>query len=101
MRNLNIGGFKNTLKIKINMNAQLNIKLTTVLEYDNKAETFVVYYKEFPNAIATGATEEDAENNLAFLVEDMWRRRPTELKEFILHKHSHQIQIQTNRCVNT
>lgn len=83
------------------MNAQLNIKLTTVLEYDKKAETFVVYYKEFPNAIATGINEEDAENNLAFLVEEMWSRRTDELKEFLLRNHTHQIQIQTTRCVNT
>lgn len=83
------------------MNAQLNINLTTVLEYDNKVNTFVVYYKEFPNAIATGDTEDDAETNLAFLVEDMWHRRPTELKDFILENHSQKIQIQTNRCVNT
>lgn len=80
--------------------AQLNISLTPVLEYDSKANRFVVYYEEFPEAIAIGVDEIDAENNLAFLVEDMWRKRKDELKEYLLLNHKHQIHIQTTNSVN-
>lgn len=80
--------------------AQLNIKLTPVLEYDSKANRFVVYYEEFPEAIAVGINEDEAENNLAFLVEDMWQKRKDELKEYLLLNYKHQIQIQTTHSVN-
>ena len=80
--------------------AQLNIKLTPVLEYDSKANRFVVYYEEFPEAIAVGVDENEAENNLAFLVEDMWQKRKDELKEYLLLNYKHQIKIQTAHSVN-
>jgi len=75
--------------------AQININLTPILEYDSKANRFVVYYEEFPEAIAIGVDENEAENNLAFLVEDMWQERKDELKEYLLLNYKHKIQIQT------
>jgi hypothetical protein len=81
-------------------NAQLNIKLTPVVEYDSKANRFVVYYEEFPEAIATGINEDEAEDNLAFLVQDMWVRRKDELKEYLLRNFKHQIEIQTRKRAN-
>ncbi|MFN2440007.1 MAG: hypothetical protein ABR503_12465 [Chitinophagaceae bacterium] len=74
---------------------QLNINLTPIVEYDSTANRFIIYYEEFPEAIATGINEDEAQNNLAFLVEDMWVKRTDELKEYLLRNHKHQIQIQT------
>lgn len=80
--------------------AQLNINLTPVSEFDSKANRFIVYYEEFPEAIAIGVDENEAENNLAFLVEDMWQKRKDELKEYLLLNYKHQIKIQTTQGVN-
>lgn len=52
---------------------QLNISLTPISEHDMKTDSYVIYYKEFPNAIAVGHTEEEAELNLIPLVELMWK----------------------------
>ena len=80
--------------------AQLNISLTPVCEYDAKTKRFIIYYEEFPEAIATGVNEVEAETNLGYLVEDMWKIRTDELKEYLLRNHKHQITIQTGSSVN-
>lgn len=59
----------------------LNIGLTPILEYDGKNDQYFTYYKEFPQAIAIGDTEADAENRLIHLVENMWSERKDELAE--------------------
>lgn len=64
----------------------INIALTPVLERDIKSDQFYTYYKEFPQAIAVGETEEDAETRLAHLVENMWKEHNEDLKE-TLHKY--------------
>ena len=70
---------------------QVNIDLTPVTNYDNSTQRHMVYYEEFPEAIATGINEDDAEKNLAFLIEDMWSKRPDSLKEFLLKNYKNTI----------
>ena len=79
---------------------QLTLNLTPVVEYDSKANRFIVYYEEFPEAIATGISEDEAGNNLAYLVEDMWVKRKDELKELLWKNFNRQIQIQTTKSVD-
>lgn len=50
---------------------QLNITLTPIITKDNKTGNYIIYYSEFPNAIASGSTEDEAEINLGYLVEDI------------------------------
>lgn len=64
----------------------LNINLTPILEFDAKTDQYFVFYKEFPQAIAIGSTEDDAETRLAHLVENMWKEEDADLKE-TLHKY--------------
>lgn len=64
----------------------LNIALTPILEHDVFTDQFYIYYKEFPQAIAVGETEQDAEIRLAHLVENMWKEQDEDLKE-TLHKY--------------
>ncbi len=62
----------------------LNISLTPVVEYDNKTDQYTTYFKEFPQAIAVGETEDDAETRLSHLVEHIWKERSEELKHTLL-----------------
>lgn len=64
---------------------QLNLQLTPVFEFDGKTDQFVSYFKEFPNAMAVGESENDAENRLIHLVEAMWRDRPEDLKKTLIN----------------
>lgn len=73
----------------------LNITLTPIVEYDAATKRFIVYYEEFPIAVATGATQDDAEKNLTFLVEDVWAKRPDETKKFLLENYKDRIQLKT------
>lgn len=72
---------------------QINLGLNTIHNYDGKTDRHMVYYKEFPQAIATGKNEEEAENNLIFLVEDMWRKRPDDLKALLMESYMDKIKI--------
>lgn len=73
----------------------LNIPLTPVVQYDALTKTYIIYYEEFPIAVATGATKDDAEKNLNFLVEDVWAKRPTETKAFLLENYKDRIELKT------
>lgn len=66
---------------------QLNISLNPVVEYDSKTDRYVTYYEEFPQAIAVGRTQEEAEINLIHIVEAMWRERKEELREMLKQKY--------------
>ena len=79
---------------------QLNIALTPVVSKDNKTGNYIIYYSEFPNAIASGSTEEEAEINLGYLVEDMWRKRSADLKKYLIEHHSQSIYINSKPSVN-
>jgi predicted RNase H-like HicB family nuclease len=74
-------------------NITLNISLTTTMKIDNTTGNYVIYYNEFPQAIATGPTEGEAEKNLAFLVEQMWERRSDDLKKYLWENYKENIQI--------
>lgn len=71
---------------------QLNLELTPVYHFDSKTSQFVTYYEEFPNAIAVGENEQDAELRLAALVEKMWKEEPQDVKKFFLEKYEDKIQ---------
>jgi predicted RNase H-like HicB family nuclease len=73
--------------------AVLNVQLSPVLDYDNEAGQYIIYYKEFPYAIATGKSEAEAETNLSFLVEDIWMKRQDESKEYLLTHYKDHISI--------
>jgi predicted RNase H-like HicB family nuclease len=66
---------------------QLSIALTPVVHYDNKTDQYVTYFEEFPQAIAVGESEEDADNRLIHLVEVMWKERKEELENTLLTKY--------------
>ena len=72
---------------------QLNLALTPVVNYDGRLSRYSIYYEEFPEAIATGKNEDEAENNLIFLVEDMWSKRPEDLKSYLLKNFIDKIHI--------
>jgi hypothetical protein len=72
---------------------QLNIGLTPVIDQDRQTGDFVVYYNEFPQAIASGSTADEAETNLGYLVEDMWRKQSADLKRYLLENYSQSIHI--------
>jgi hypothetical protein len=72
---------------------QINLGLNPVLNFDGQTNRFIIYYKEFPQAIATGINEDEAENNLIYLVEDMWRKRPDDLKKLLTESYMNQIRI--------
>ena len=74
----------------------LNISMPQEFEYDAQTQRYIVSFKDFPAAIATGKTEDEAEQNLIFLVEDMWKRRAQDLKDFLLHNYGSHIQIQSS-----
>jgi len=80
----------------MNRQINLNISLTPVSEYDAKAERYIMYFKDFPQAIASGVSEDEAENNLIFLVEDMWKKRKDDLRNFLLKNYGEQIRIQSS-----
>lgn len=61
-----------------------NISLTPITTFDLETKTYVTYYKEFPNAIAVGNTEEEAETNLDPLVELMWKEKPLDLEKRLM-----------------
>ena len=79
--------------------AVLNINLTPMMEYDNEAGMYILYYKEFPQAVAAGKTEDEAEINLAYLVQDVWTKRQDESKEFLLKNYKDNISIQPSSSV--
>lgn len=64
---------------------QLNLGLTPVFEFDGKTDQYVSYFKEFPNAMAVGKSEDDAENRLIHLVEAMWRDKPDDLRKALIN----------------
>lgn len=66
---------------------QLNLLLTPVYRYDNKTDQHVTYYEEFPNAIAVGENEKDAETRLAHLVEKMWMEKPEDVRKFFIENY--------------
>ena len=72
---------------------QLNIGLTPIINQDNKTGNYVIYYNEFPQAIATGKTADEAERNLIFLVEQMWQKQSTDLKKYLLEHYEQSIKI--------
>jgi predicted RNase H-like HicB family nuclease len=74
-------------------NIQLNISLTPTINFDNNTGNFIIYYNEFPQAIATGASEDEAERNLAFLVEQMWQKRSEDLKKYLWENYKESIQL--------
>ena len=45
--------------------------LSIVLEFNYEANRYIGYCEEFPNAIATGINEIEAENSLVSLIEDL------------------------------
>lgn len=65
----------------------LNIALTPISHYDLKTDQYVTYFEEFPQAIAIGETQEDADNRLIHLVEAMWKERRKELSESLLKNY--------------
>ena len=67
---------------------QLNLQLTPVYRFDSKTDQYTTYYEEFPNAIAVGETEEDAEIRLVHLVETMWKERHDDLRHTLLTKYT-------------
>lgn len=72
---------------------QLNISLTPTRVYDKETNRHIIFYNEFPQAIATGSNEDEAERNLAFLVEDMWQKQSTDLKKYLLENYNNAIKI--------
>lgn len=77
-------------------NVILNISLTPVVNYDSKAERYIIFYEEFPQAVAAGKSEDEAEANLAFLLEDIWSKREDEAKTFLLENYKSRISIQSS-----
>ncbi len=67
---------------------QLNLQLNPVYRFDSKTDQYTTYYEEFPNAIAVGETEEEAEIRLIHLVETMWKERPDDLRQTLLTKYA-------------
>lgn len=65
----------------------LNISLTPVIEHDMKTNSYIMYYKEFPNAVAVGDTVDEAELNLIPLVEMMWREKPRDLAKILVNNY--------------
>ena len=66
---------------------QLNISLTPVRHYDETTDQHVTYYEEFPQAVAVGDTEEQADNKLIHLVERMWQDEKQDLIETLKGKY--------------
>ena len=75
---------------------QLNLQLTPVFEFDGKTDQFVSYFKEFPNAMAVGESENDAENRLIHLVEAMWKDRPDELRKTLINIYANNTHVSGN-----
>jgi predicted RNase H-like HicB family nuclease len=65
---------------------QLSIGLTPNITFDGKTDLFVIYYEQFPQAIAAGKTEDEAEINLIHILELMFKERKEEIKEFLVSK---------------
>jgi predicted RNase H-like HicB family nuclease len=65
---------------------QLSIGLTPNITFDDKSGLFVIFYEQFPQSIAAGNTEDEAEINLIHLLELMFKERKEELKEFLVSK---------------
>lgn len=78
----------------------LNISLTPIINKDNKTGNYIIYYNEFPQAIASGSTQDEAEINLGYLVEDMWKKRSSDLKKFLLEHHADSILIKSKPIVD-
>ena len=72
---------------------QINMQLTPVIKHNVETNKFVIYYEEFPQAIASGDNEDEAEDNLMYLVEEMWQKRSDDLKKFLLDNYIKKIQI--------
>ena len=72
---------------------QLNIGLTTSVSQDSQTGNYVIYYNEFPQAIASGRTQEEAENNLIYLVEQMWTKQSEDLKKYLWDHYRESIKI--------
>ena len=72
---------------------QINMNLTPVIKHDTQTKQYIIYYEEFPQAIASGNNADEAENNLIFLVEQMWQKRSDDLKKFLLDNYIKKIQI--------
>ncbi len=70
---------------------QLNLQLTPVYNYDNKTDQYTTYFEEFPNAIAVGENEQEAELRLAHLVEKMWVEEADDVRNFFLERYSDKI----------
>jgi predicted RNase H-like HicB family nuclease len=68
-------------------NLLLNVSLTPIVEHDIDADRYVMYYSEFPEALAVGETETEAELNLSVLVELMWQERPKDLAKKLLENY--------------
>jgi len=80
---------------------QINLNLNPVVTYDTKTKEYVIYYEEFPQAIATGSSKDEAEDNLIFLVEQMWQKRSDDLKKFLLDNYIQNIQINSSPSANS
>jgi len=78
----------------------INMSLTPIVEHDVSADRYIVYYKEFPQAIASGLSEDEAENNLIFIVEEMWKRQENDLKKFLLDNYIKDIHIKSQSRAN-
>ena len=78
----------------------INMSLTPIVEHDVSADRYIVYYKEFPQAIASGLSEDEAENNLIFIVEEMWKRQENDLKRFLLDNYIKDIHIKSQSRAN-
>ena len=75
---------------------QINLGLKPVTRYDDPTKRFIIYYEEFPMAIAVGENEDEAERNLIFLVEDMWKKRPNDLKVLLMEGYMDKIKINSS-----
>ena len=78
----------------------INMSLTPIVEHDVSADRYIVYYKEFPQAIASGLSEDEAENNLIFIVEEMWKRQENDLKKFLVDNYIKDIHIKSQSRAN-
>jgi predicted RNase H-like HicB family nuclease len=77
---------------------QINLGLTSAVTFDSKTHSYVIYFKEFPNAIAMGKSEDEAEDNLIFLLEDMWQQRQDDIRDYLMKHFPDKIQI--NKLAN-
>jgi hypothetical protein len=71
----------------MNQEILVSIKLTTVMEQDKRTGFFTAYYKQFPQAIAYGKTETEAELSLIDICQIMFNERKGEIKQELIENY--------------